>query len=48
MTENTRDVKASTTFKEKGRPGSIRKPTRNHTSELDRLLEQTFKGKKKT
>jgi len=48
MTEKTPDVKASLTFKEKGRPASTRKPTRNHTSELDRLLEQTFKGKKKT
>jgi hypothetical protein len=46
MTENTRDVKASLTFKEKGRPGSTRKPTRDHTTELDKLLEQTFKGRK--
>jgi hypothetical protein len=48
MTEKTPDVKASLTFKEKGRPGSTRKATRDHTTELDRLLEQTFNRRKRT
>jgi hypothetical protein len=48
MTENTRDVKPSLTFNEKGRPSSTRKATRDHASELDRLLEQTFNRRKKT
>jgi len=48
MNENTPDAKPSMIFKEKGRPGSARKPLRDHASELDKLLDQTFKGKKKT
>lgn len=48
MTEKTPDVKASLTFREKGRPGSTRKPVRDHTTELDKLLEQTFNRRKKT
>ena len=47
MTEKTPDVKASLTFKEKGRPNSVRKPTRAHASELDKLLEQTFNRRQK-
>jgi len=47
MIENSRDVKPSGFLKEKGRPCSTRKPTRDHTTELDKLLEQTFVRRKK-